>query len=76
MKPLEETKYQKVRFKYLFHEPSHNLSYISWYKYIYMVYYIIVSIKMYAEVITQCKRVHIIIAQFAIFRVFQEVNGS
>ena len=24
----------------------------------------------------QCKRVHIFIAQFAIFRVFQEVNGS
>ena len=25
---------------------------------------------------SQCKRVHIFIAQFAIFRVFQEVNGS
>ena len=24
----------------------------------------------------QCKRIHIFIAQFAIFRVFQEVNGS
>ena len=33
MDPLEETKYQKVRFKYLFYETSHNLSYISWYKY-------------------------------------------
>ena len=33
MKPLEETKYQKVIFKYLFYETSHNLSYISWYKY-------------------------------------------
>ena len=25
---------------------------------------------------SQCKRIHIFIAQFAIFRVFQEVNGS
>ena len=35
MKPLllEETKHQKVRFKYSFYETSHNLSYISWYKY-------------------------------------------
>ena len=33
----------------------------------------------YYKVVTgsaQCKRVHIFIAQFAIFRVFQEVNGS
>ena len=44
---------------------------------------IILTLKQYLQLHSaiifcksQCKRVHIFIAQFAIFRVFQEVNGS